>query len=410
MPKVAKELSATEVRRIDRPGLHAVGGVPGLLLQVQPSGSKSWTLRATVGKKRRDIGLGAFPGVTLAKARERAREARDLIWQGIDPIEHRRALRAGLVASQDRMTFETATRAFLVNKEHEWRNPKHRAQWFNTLETYAFPTLAKMPVADIELSHIEEVLRPIWTTKTETAKRVRGRIESVLSWATVSGHREGDNPARWRGNLDAVLAKPGKVAKVVHHRAIPWEQIGAFMAGLSEREGIAARALEFLILTAARSGEVRLATWEEIDLEGRCWAIPAERMKAGREHRVPLSDTAVALLQALPRMAESPFVFAAPRGGALSDMSISAVCRRMKVEAVPHGFRSTFRDWASEATNYPREVAEMALAHTIPNATEAAYRRGDLFAKRAQMMTAWAKWCSNIQTTAEVAPIRERSQ
>jgi integrase len=275
------------------------------------------------------------------------------------------------------------------------------------LERYAFPVLGKRPVEDIDLPAVESVLAPIWLERTETAKRLRGRIESVLSWAIASGKREGPNPARWRGNLDAVLAKPSKVSKVQHHRALPWKEIGRFMADLRQRQGMAARALEFAILTAARSGEVRFAVWSEIDLEARCWTIPAERMKAGREHCVPLSAPALALLAALPRMEGSPYVFAAPRGGALSDMSISAVCRRMEVDAVPHGFRSTFRDWTAESTAYARDVAEMALAHTIPNAVEAAYRRGTLFDKRVRLMRDWAAFCGEISTPAEVRGIQE---
>lgn len=409
MPKVAKELSATEVRRKTKPGFHAVGGVSGLLLRVSPTGARSWILRVMVGKKRRDIGLGGFPTVTLADAREKAREARRLIEKGIDPADRRKAARMALAAAQDAMTFSQATEAFLRAKEHEWRNPKHRDQWYSTLSTYAFPVMGSLPVAEVSLRHVVDALEPIWTTKTETAKRLRGRIESVLAWATVSGHRTGDNPARWRGHLDAVLPAPSKVSRVRHHRALPWTELGPFMAGLRQREGMAARALEFAILTAARSGEVRMATWDEIDLEARCWTVPADRMKAGREHRVPLSGAAVALLEALPRMADSPYVFPAPRGGALSDMSISAVCRRMKVDAVPHGFRSTFRDWCAERTNYPREVAEMALAHRIPDAVEAAYRRGDLYAKRARLMDEWARWCEAPAPAGEVLQIEGRA-
>jgi len=231
-------------------------------------------------------------------------------------------------------------------------------------------------------------------------------MESVIAWATASGYRRGDNPARWRGNLDAVLPKPGKVAKVTHHKALPIDAVHGFVTDLRTREGIAARALEFVILTATRSGEVRGATWDEIDLDGATWTVPAERMKAGKEHRVPLSARAVALLESLPRMAGSEYVFAAPRGGMLSDMTISAVMRRMEVDAVPHGFRSTFRDWCSERTAYPRDVAEMALAHAITNKVEAAYRRGDLFAKRANMMSDWAKFIDMAPASADVVQLR----
>lgn len=392
MPKITQELSALHVKRLDKPGLHSVGVVPGLHLQITESGARSWILRATVGGKRRDIGLGGYPGVTLAQARERAREAREHIRQGIDPVEHRKQLQDALRASRaSRMTFDDAAVKCIASKRHEFRNPKHTAQWTATLNAYASPVVGSMPVADIELSHIVRILEPIWTTKTETATRLRGRIETVLAWATVHGYRSGDNPARWKGHLDAVLAKPGKVRRVTHHKALPVGEMGAFMRDLRQREGMAARALEFAILTAARSGEVRGATWNEVDLQARVWTVPANRIKAGREHRVPLSSVAVKLLESLPRL--SDFVFAAPRGGQLSDMSLSAVMKRMGSAGVPHGFRSTFRDWCAEHTNCSREVAEMALAHVIENKTEAAYRRGDLLEKRAELMQAWAEFC-----------------
>jgi len=418
MPKKAKELSAAEVRRLSDPGTHPVGGVAGLLLQVTPTGARSWVLRFSTGAmlasstgrqyaKRRELGLGGFPDVSLARARERAREAREFIRQGVDPVEERKAARERLRAAAEAFTFEQAARAYQRVKEHEWRNPKHRQQWENTLGTYAYPTLGRKPVADVELRDVLDVLEPIWTIKTETAKRLRGRIESVLAWATVSGHREGDNPARWRGNLDTVLAKPSKVAKVAHMRALPWQEVGAFMADLRKREGMGARALEFAIITAARSGEVRKATWSEIDLKDRVWTIPADRMKAGKEHRVPLADDAVALLEALPRFDGCPYVFPSNRGGPLSDMSLTAVLRRMGTDAVPHGFRSTFRDWAAESTNYPRDLCEQALAHAIGSDVEAAYRRGDMLVKRHKMMADWAKFLGTLPRAAEVRGIRE---
>ncbi|MFO7593449.1 MAG: integrase arm-type DNA-binding domain-containing protein [Pseudomonadota bacterium] len=408
MPKKAKELSPLEVKRLASPGLHAVGGVAGLLLQVTPTGARSWVLRATVGAKRRDIGLGGFPDVTLAQARERAREAREQIRQGIDPVEQRRAARDALRAEQaKRLTFDDAAKQFLARKSSEFKNAKHAAQWGSTLETYASPIIGKLPVDRIELAHIVQVLEPIWTTKTETATRLRGRIESVLAFATASGFREGDNPARWRGNLDAVLPKPRKLAKVTHHRALPFDQMPDFMIELRKREGMGARALEFAILTAARSGEVRGATWAEINLDAKLWTIPADRMKAGKEHTVPLSTAAVKLLKALPRMKGNDHLFPAPRGGQLSDMSLSAVTKRMGVDAVPHGFRSTFRDWCAERTHYPNEVAEMALAHTIGNKVEAAYRRGDLLLKRARLMADWCKFINSPARSGEVVSIRE---
>jgi integrase len=406
MPKKAKELSALEVGRLKTPGLFAVGGVPGLQLQVSPTGARTWVLRIMVAGKRRDMGLGGYPAVPLALAREKAREARASIEKGIDPIAQRAAARSTLAASRGaEITFEDAARQFIRAKEVEWKNAKHSQQWTNTLETYAFPVVGKLACADIALPHVLKILEPIWSAKTETATRLRGRLESVLDWATVRGHRKGENPARWKGHLDKILPAPGKVAKVEHHGAVAIDALGAFVTDLRTRDGIAARALEFLILTAVRSGEIRGATWSEIDLPGRVWTIPAERMKAGKEHRVPLSDEAARLLNALPRFAGNDLVFPSPRGLVLSDMTLTAVMRRMKREEVPHGFRSTFRDWAAERTNYPREVCEMALAHAIGNAVEAAYRRGDLFEKRARMMAEWAKFCDTITPAGNVVPI-----
>jgi integrase len=402
MPKKAKELTAYQVGRLE-PGMHAAGGATGLYLRVSDTGARNWILRATVGNRRRDMGLGGWPDVPLAEARERARAARRKIERGHDPIEERKTARRALVAVP---TFKWCAEQTIAAKRPEWKNAKHADQWASTLETYAFPTVGKLPVDMVQLSHVVGVLSPLWEAKTETASRLRMRMEAVLAWATASGYRTGDNPARWRGNLDAVMAKPGKLAKVRHHAAVPVDEIHGFVAALRKREGMAARALEFAILTAARSGEVRGATWGEIDTDGAVWTIPAERMKAGKEHRVPLSAPALALLKALPRMAGDDHVFPAPRGGAMSDMSLSAVMRRMEVDAVPHGFRSTFRDWASERTAYPRDVAEMALAHTIGDKVEAAYRRGDLLAKRTNMMADWARFIDTAPASADVVQLR----
>lgn len=403
MPKIAKELSALEVKRLNDPGLHAVGGVSGLYLQVLPTGAKTWVLRTMIGGRRRAMGLGGFPTVTLAQARDKAREARDKVETGVDPIAERAAARSALAAQRGaEITFDECARRFIESKSAEWRNPKHCQQWSNTLTTYASPVVGKLQVRDVALGHIVKILEPIWTTKTETATRLRGRIENVLDWATVRGYRKGDNPARWKGHLDKVLASPKKIAKVEHHAAMAVDEVGAFRQALKARHGIAARALEVLILTAARSGEIRGMTWSEVDLDARTWTIPAERMKAGKEHRVPLTSHVVEILRDLPRIEGTDLVFPAPRGGMLSDMTLNAVMRRMQVDAVPHGFRSTFRDWAAERTNYPREVAEMALAHTIGDKVEAAYRRGDLFEKRRRMMEEWAKHCDTVQPVGGV--------
>ncbi len=401
MPKKTKELSATEVKGLKKPGRHAVGFIPGLLIVVKDSGSKSWILRTLVGGQRRSIGLGGYPGVSLAQAREKAREMKEIIQQGVDPVAKRRENRISLKKEQaKRMTFAEAAQFCHDKKAPEFKSDKHSRQWISSVNRYALPLIGNIPVADIDLPQILSVLQPIWQEKTETASRLRQRLEAILAWATVSGHRSGDNPARWQGHLDAVLPKPGKVYKKKHHAALPWQEISGFMQDLRKREGMGARALEFIILTAARSGEVRLATWHEIDMENKVWTIPGERMKAGKEHKVPLTDDAILLLQSLPRFGGSEYVFPAARGGALSDMSISAVCRRMKVNAVPHGFRSTFRDWCSENTNFPREVAEMALAHAIDSAVEQAYRRGDLFKKRRRLMDSWTKFI-NIKGESE---------
>ncbi|WP_412505790.1 tyrosine-type recombinase/integrase [Roseovarius sp. SYSU LYC5161] len=399
MPRKAKEMSAVEVRKIAHPGTGgnrnvAVGGVDGLLLQVTPTGARSWLLRITVKGKRRQIGLGSYPDVTLAQARERARGVKDMIWQGIDPLAEKR-----------RLTFSQAMEKTLEARTAEFRNEKHKKQWRSTLDAYAVPVLGDMAVSDIGVSDVLRVLEPIWATKTETASRLRGRIEAVLSWATVGGHRTGDNPARWRGNLDAVLPKPGKVAKVKHNPALSLADAADWFTDLRKRDGMATRALEFVALTAARSGEVRGATWAEIDLDAAVWIIPAERMKAGKEHRVPLTQEAVALLKALPRMKGSDYVFPAARGGALSDMALSACMKRIHEArdggyldprsgrpAVPHGLRSTFRDWAAERTEFERDMAEIALAHNVGSTVERAYRRGDMIEKRRQMMAAWARF------------------
>lgn len=313
MPKVRNPVSALEVSRIDRAGMHAVGGVAGLHLQVTPSGSRSWVLRVTVGAKRRDIGLGGYPSVTLAQARDKARSTREQIEQGIDPVLERQAAKARLVAAQAAaLTFDEAVKQFMRGKVHELSR-RIGDTWKSSLAMYASPVLGRMYVSDISLSHILAVLEPIWTTKTHTAKKLRGRIEAVLAWATVHGYRHGGNPATWKGNLDAVLPKPGKVTPITHHRALKYAAMPDFMAELAKVEGMGARALELVILTAARSGEVRGATWAEIDLKAKTWSIPAERMKMDRVHHVPLSGAAMKLLKAQPAGEATDYVFPAVR-------------------------------------------------------------------------------------------------
>ena len=428
MPKVAKELTALDVKRLIHPGgkrnhLFSVGGVPGLHLQITPGDGRSWVLRAKVGTLRRDIGLGGFPGVTLSQARDKAREARDKIERGIDPVEERKATKAALVAAQRRgLTFADAVDKALAAKLDAFKNAKHRQQWENTLATYASPDLGKMLVQDISTQDVLRVLHPLWIDKTETASRLRGRIEAVLSWATVAGHRTGDNPARWAGNLKELLPPPSKVATEGNHPALALDDAADWFSALQTREGFGARALEFLTLTAARSQEVRGACWDEIDMDKALWIIPGARMKMGKEHRVPLPTRAVALLKALPRLDGNPLVFPAARGGQLSDMTLSATMKRMheaevakggagfidrtsKRPAVPHGLRSTFRDWVAERTNYPGDMAEVALAHKISNAVEASYRRGDMIEKRRRMMTDWADFMGGMVKRGKVVRI-----
>jgi len=407
MPKLAKEMGALAVGNLADPGLHFVGVVPGLALQVTPAGARSWTLRVVIGGKRRDMGLGNYPEVTLAKARDKAREARELVRQGIDPIlrqqEAQSALRAAMAQA---LTFRECAESYIKAHAASWKNAKHRQQWGNTLAQHAYPVLGQLLVRDVKQAHVMAVLEPIWTTTNETAVRLRGRMELVLDWATARGLRDGLNPARWRGHLDKLLPKPSKVNNREHHAALPVGVVAAFMVRLRSAEGTGARALEFVILTAARSGEVRGATWAEIDMEAKVWTVPGNRMKAGKEHRVPLCDIAVELLKMQSRMAGTELLFPAPRGGELSDMTLTAVLRRMGVPAVPHGFRSTFRDWAAERTNYPRDVAEMALAHAIGDKVEAAYRRGDLFQKRALMMADWATFLARAEAKGQVVELQ----
>ncbi len=399
MARKAKELSPLVVGRLKEPGHHAVGGVAGLYLYVSDSGAKSWVLRASIAGKRRHMGLGGFPDVPLAQAKDKARLARDAISQGVDPIMQRKAAISQLRASHaSEKTFKDAAESYIEAHGESWKNAKHRAQWSSTLETYAYPVVGKLFVRDVGQEHVLAILEPIWKEKTETATRLRGRIESVLDWATARKFRSGENPARWKGHLDKLLPAPGRIQRVVHHRALPISSLSGFMVELRKRDGTAARALEFAILCASRSGEVRGACWSEIDMDARVWTIPATRMKAGREHRVPLSSDAVDLLKKLPRFVDNDLVFPAPRGAQLSDMSLTAVLRRMEVDAVPHGFRSSFRDWAGELTNHPRELAEQALAHTLENKVEAAYRRGDALEKRRMMMEDWAHHLRKVES------------
>ena len=398
MPRVAKEKTAVEIRRLKSPGMHAVGGVAGLVLQIgrdidgQATGSRSWILRTHIGGKRRSIGLGPYPEVSLARARDKAADLKEQVRQGVDPVAERRETQAALLAAQaKRLTFEQAAKATFATKT--FKNKRSRDRWLSILEKYAYPVLGDMEVADIELPHVQKVLDPIWTTKHETAKRVRSHIEQTLTWATVSKYREGDNPARWDGNLKVVM--PEVRRKAVHQQALPWHEVPEFTARLRDRidthGGMAARALYFTILTAARSGEVRHATWDEIDLRARIWRVPAERTKMGRPHNVPLSDEAVALLEAVPRLYECSLVFPNNQGAPLSDAILSKLTK--DDPCVPHGFRSSFKDWARNKATAADEVSELALAHVNSDATRAAYARDELLPQRTRMMQAWAEFC-----------------
>lgn len=395
MVRKAREMSPIEVRRLKGPGRFAVGGVAGLYLYLNDAAGSSWVLRVTVNEVREYMGLGPYPEVGLGEARTKAKEAKESFKQGINPKLQRKELASELKAKQESLkTFAEAASAYIDAHGDSWKSEKHRAQWRSTLETYVYPVFGDLYVKDVGQEQVMRVLEPIWKTKNETASRLRGRIESVLDWAKVRGYRAGDNPAGWKGHLDKLLPAPNKVAKVKHHRAVPFAQMPEFMKALRSREGFSPRALEFAILCAARSGEVRGALWSEIDFDEKMWIVPADRMKAGKEHRVPLSRAALRLLKSLPRMEGSDHVFPGRLGGELSDMSLSKVTRDMAVDAVPHGFRSTFRDWVGDATNYPRDLVETALAHTLDNKTEAAYRRGDALEKRRVLMADWDAFLS----------------
>ncbi len=373
---------------------------------------KSWVLRVTVkGGPMRELGLGSADDLSLADARDRAREARKLARDGIDPIAARdegRATRAAEVART--MSFRQCAEACIDAHRPGWKNAKHAAQWASTLEAYVYPVFGKLPVQAVDVTLVMKALDPIWKTKTETASRVRQRIETVLNWAKARGLRQGENPAQWRGHLEKLLPARNKVQRVEHHPALPYTEVPAFMAALKERDSVGAQAFQFLILTATRTSETVNARWSEIDLENGVWRIPPERMKARQEHRVPLSKQARAILKSMQaQRGVGDWVFPGARlGSSLSNMAFLALLRRLdRTDITAHGFRSSFRDWASEQTNYAREVAEAALAHTLSDKVEAAYRRTDLFDKRAKLMEAWARYCATPRASAVVVPIRK---
>lgn len=426
MPRIARERTALYVSQLRKNGRYSVGGVAGLHLDIT-GGSRTWLLRITIKRKRCDLGFGSYPEISLAAARDYAREFRRQIRGGRDPITERRAQRAEQVADEKlrQHTFEICANTYIEDHRAAWKNKKHVYQWTQTIEQYANPKIGKLWVGDVTTEHVLAILKPIWATKTETASRLRGRIEKILDSAKVKGYRQGENPARWKGHLDAILPAKGKVHKVEHHPALPYTRAGVFMAHLRQRDGIGAKALRFGILTATRNDEVRGAAWQEIDLARRRWTIPGPRMKREKEHVIPLSDETVELLESLPRIEGCDLLFPAPEGGKLSDAALGAVIERMheadlgnkgigyvdptqeNAIVTPHGWRSTFRDWAAEIATYPRTVVEHALAHGLKDKTEAAYQRGTLLQKRKRLMQEWAEFLKVIYDESNVHELEE---
>ncbi|HEX3861486.1 MAG TPA: tyrosine-type recombinase/integrase [Stellaceae bacterium] len=417
MPRFIARLTQGTINGLT-PGLHADGG--GLDLHVNARGAKSWVFRYMIDRKAYELGLGSLYTIGLKDARRRAEQRRREVLDGINPKDlHSRAARRQQARREvaKGMTFEQCAEGYIAANKAAWKSLVHARQWPATLETYVYPTFGALPVQEIDVGLVMQVLEPIWTAKAETASRVRGRIETVLDYAAARGWREGENPARWRGHLDKLLPKTSKAKRAMrqvtgrqeHHAALAYADVASFLDTLRGQPGIAARALEFLILTATRTGEVIGATWSEIDLAAKVWTIPAERMKAGKEHRVPLSAAALAIVSELSQQRKGDYLFpGGVQGKPLSNMAMLAlVKRRMKRDDItPHGFRSTFRDWAAERTTFSAEVAEMALAHTVADAVERAYRRGDLFDKRRRLMEAWAAYCTSQPAPAAVVPIR----
>jgi integrase len=431
MAHTLKRLTPRGVETAKRPGLYADGG--GLYLRVGRGGAKSWCLRYMLNGKAREMGLGGLSKIGLADARKKASAQRLLLVERVDPLARRNAERAAeKIEAARAMTFDDCAAAYMKAHESSWRNAKHRQQWTNTLATYVSQTFGSVPVADVSVAMVMKVIEPLWATKPETAGRVRGRIEVVLDWAKARGFREGENPARWRGHLSNLLPARSKVRKIRHHPALPYSQIGTFMEDLRSRSGMAARALELLILCAVRTGDVigndrddkPSLKWQQIDLNERLWTVPST--KTDTEHRIPLPHAAVRLLKEMKALELGDIVFPGMKAGQpLSNMAMLNLIGRMNgdrawsghtryldprqdnADVTPHGFRSTFRDWAAERTHFPSEVVEMALAHAIDNKVEAAYRRGDLFEKRRRLMDAWAEFCAKPAPASTVVNLRQ---
>jgi integrase len=387
-----RPLTVKQVAAITEPGTYWVSR--NLYVQVSPTGTKSWLLRYMRNGTAHGMGLGSLELVTLAEARDKALLCRKMLLDGKDPLEERRSKRIQAFLTAAAITFRDCAERYITAHAVGWKNGKHRQQWRNTLETYAYPVIGDLPVAVIDTGLVLQIIEPLWTTKTETASRLRGRLESILDWATARNYRTGENPARWRGHLQKLLPARAAVAPVQHHKALPYAELPAFMEQLRSQDGVAARCLELTILTATRTGEAIGARWSEVDLKARTWTVPAERMKSGKLHVIPLSDRALELLETLTR--SGVHLFENGRAGRpISNMAMDMTLRRMGQGAVTvHGFRSTFRDWAAEQTSYPNHVVEMALAHAIGDKVEAAYRRGDLLEKRRELMGDWAGYCA----------------
>lgn len=425
MGRGANRLTAKSVTGKKRPGYYADG--LGLYLQVGASGSKSWLFRYMRARKAREMGLGSASKVSLAQARQKAADARNLIAMGVDPLEARKAAKAGQALEEARLiTFGKCASAYINTHKADWKNAKHAEQWTNTIETYCGPLFGSLPVQSVDTGLVHKALDAIWTEKPETASRLRGRIEKVIDWATVSGYRTGENPARWRGHMDKLLPALKKKQRVRHHPALPYDDTGAFVQSLHKQDGIAALALEFTILTAARTGEVIHATRDEFDFDAAVWIVPAKRTKTGREHRVPLAPRVLGIIRMMAA-GKGDYVFPGREAGdPLSSMAMLELIKRMHEQATSegakgwidpkcdderitvHGFRSSFRDWAAERTNFPQEVCKMALAHTVGDEVEEAYRRGDLFEKRRRLMLNWARFCERPRIKGNVVPMRAK--
>jgi integrase len=398
MARLGNRLTAAWVMRTSTPGLFSDGH--NLYLRIGPTGAKSWVFRYRVRGRLRDMGIGPLHTISLADARARALTLRKARLDGVaDPIDERRGRqRQAAVDTARTVTFRECAERFIQAHQSGWRNVKHAKQWPSSLEAYVYPVFGGLPVAAIDTALVMRVLEPVWNGKTETASRVRGRVESVLDWATSRDYRQGENPARWRGHLENLLPKKSKVRRVEHHAAMPYGEIPTFMAELQKQKGIAARAVEFAVLTAARSGEVRGARWNEFDLDNRLWVIPGARMKSGKEHNAPLSKRALGILEDVGVIRkENALVFPSRTGGSVTDLAMTGVLKKLgHGDIVLHGFRSTFSDWCAEQTATPSEVREMALAHAVGDRVEAAYRRGDLFEKRRQLMDEWGRYCGDV--------------